>query len=291
VGLEGIVKSDDLHASGIEWTPLTDTEPLPLASEHLLLHRRVEANLRQGNVAVGFVPAARHQISTHLNADMGREHGGILFGMPYRTEHGGYVVIVTRGVGGELTEGSPVHLRFTERTWDRILIQIPCGGERLVGWYHSHPGLGVFMSGTDRQTHARHFQQPWQVALVVDPRSGVWGVFGGEKSRPVQWFEVDEVSTHTRQHPLSDPALGLSEAVAANRDDGVTGVQVSAGGNPNLAVNVAETEGHAEPGPERVDDSRDGDVTPAVSCESHPKGKEAGECDGGDNAAIERMTE
>jgi COP9 signalosome complex subunit 5 len=39
-----------------------------------------------------------------------------------------------------------------------------------VGWYHSHPGLGVFLSGADvtAQTSCQRFYEPF-VALVIDP--------------------------------------------------------------------------------------------------------------------------
>ena len=42
-----------------------------------------------------------------------------------------------------------------------------CGA---IGWYHSHPGLTCFMSGTDVPTQQTNqaFQDPW-LAIVVDP--------------------------------------------------------------------------------------------------------------------------
>ena len=40
-----------------------------------------------------------------------------------------------------------------------------------VGWWHSHPGFGLFLSSTDITTHIFSFQitRPHSVALVVDP--------------------------------------------------------------------------------------------------------------------------
>jgi len=40
-----------------------------------------------------------------------------------------------------------------------------------VGWWHSHPGFGLFLSSTDIKTHILSFQmtRPHSVALVVDP--------------------------------------------------------------------------------------------------------------------------
>jgi len=42
--------------------------------------------------------------------------------------------------------------------------------EYIVGWWHTHPGYGVFLSGTDKGTQ-RIYQQlfPQAVAMVIDP--------------------------------------------------------------------------------------------------------------------------
>ena len=40
---------------------------------------------------------------------------------------------------------------------------------RIVGWYHSHPNLSPFMSGTDEQTHETYFNFECGVAIVIDP--------------------------------------------------------------------------------------------------------------------------
>lgn len=41
-----------------------------------------------------------------------------------------------------------------------------------VGWFHSHPGLGVAPSGKDVFLHTRFFPEEWQVALIADPGNG-----------------------------------------------------------------------------------------------------------------------
>jgi len=40
---------------------------------------------------------------------------------------------------------------------------------RIVGWWHSHPGFGPFLSSTDIHTQEFFFPESYQVALVVDP--------------------------------------------------------------------------------------------------------------------------
>jgi len=49
---------------------------------------------------------------------------------------------------------------------------------RIVGWYHSHPGHGLFLSQTDVQTHMQFCQfSPYAVSLVADPQSEEFGIW------------------------------------------------------------------------------------------------------------------
>jgi len=49
--------------------------------------------------------------------------------------------------------------------------------EQVVGWYHSHPGFGVWMSGVDMNTQ-KSFEKLNErcVAVVVDPIQSVKGM-------------------------------------------------------------------------------------------------------------------
>lgn len=49
---------------------------------------------------------------------------------------------------------------------------------RIVGWYHSHPGYGIFMSETDLETHGKLLQfSQFVIALVVDPEINEFGIW------------------------------------------------------------------------------------------------------------------
>jgi 26S proteasome regulatory subunit N11 len=52
---------------------------------------------------------------------------------------------------------------------------------RIVGWYHSHPGYGIFMSETDMNTHSKLLQfSPFVIALVADPEINQFGIWALE---------------------------------------------------------------------------------------------------------------
>ena len=63
-------------------------------------------------------------------------------------------------------------LTFTHETWADLHSQVEqkYPTEMIVCWHHTHPGFGVFLSGYDQFIHRNFFPEPWQIALVVDPR-------------------------------------------------------------------------------------------------------------------------
>jgi proteasome lid subunit RPN8/RPN11 len=81
------------------------------------------------------------------------------------------------------TEANPVHFSFTWKDVDQVRAHREREGKALIGWYHTHPGLGIFLSETDLQkTHEQLFNELFQVALVYDPISGRAGYFFREPS-------------------------------------------------------------------------------------------------------------
>lgn len=83
-------------------------------------------------------------------------------------------------IEGENAEGAGAHVTFTQDTWEHIYAvkdkKYP--DERIVGWYHSHPGFGIFLSEHDTFIHKNFFSSPGQIAWVYDPHSDEEGCFG-----------------------------------------------------------------------------------------------------------------
>ncbi len=61
--------------------------------------------------------------------------------------------------------------------------------ENVIGWYHSHPGYGCWLSGIDVSTQMlnQQFQEPW-VALVVS--TGKDGVLEGKFESATNQFVI-----------------------------------------------------------------------------------------------------
>jgi proteasome lid subunit RPN8/RPN11 len=70
-------------------------------------------------------------------------------------------------------------LTFTHETWADLHRQAESRfpGAAVVGWQHTHPGFGVFLSAHDLFIHRNFFSEPWQIAMVVDPRREELGFF------------------------------------------------------------------------------------------------------------------
>ena len=65
---------------------------------------------------------------------------------------------------------------------------------RIVGWYHSHPGYGIFMSETDLATHGKLLQfSPFVIALVVDPEINQFGIWALEPDVGVIQVSTDQI--------------------------------------------------------------------------------------------------
>jgi len=83
-------------------------------------------------------------------------------------------------IEGQNAEEAGAHVTFTQDTWEHIyaIKDQKYPEQRIVGWYHSHPGFGVFLSDHDTFIHKNFFSSPGQVAWVFDPHSDEEGCFG-----------------------------------------------------------------------------------------------------------------
>lgn len=118
-------------------------------------------------------------IQEHACSETDREVGGILVGRIDGQAVVSAAIPALRAVGGS------ANVTFTHEVWDEALTIVDRDhpGDRIVGWYHSHPGFGVFLSEYDQFIQRNFFGSDGMVALVVDPLGGEAGWFvsvGGE---------------------------------------------------------------------------------------------------------------
>ncbi|HUT26697.1 MAG TPA: Mov34/MPN/PAD-1 family protein [Methanomassiliicoccales archaeon] len=99
----------------------------------------------------------------------GLEVMGLLLGEVFT--HQGREYTVVRDVATTDLEATPVSVRFDPEGFESLFTSLESTRFRyvLVGWYHSHPGHGCFLSSTDIATQKGMFDRPYHTALVVDP--------------------------------------------------------------------------------------------------------------------------
>ncbi|KXS22076.1 putative JUN activation binding protein variant 2 [Gonapodya prolifera JEL478] len=79
--------------------------------------------------------------------------------------------------------------------------------ENAIGWYHSHPGYGCWLSGIDVSTQMlnQQFQEPW-LAVVIDPNRTISSgkvEIGAFRTYPKDYRPPDEPTSEYQSIPLS----------------------------------------------------------------------------------------
>jgi proteasome lid subunit RPN8/RPN11 len=131
-------------------------------------------------------PTVHTQVAKHSSDDVSVEICGILVGKLVRDADGPFVHI-SESIRGDAATNKFAEVTFTHETWAKINREMDTRFSHLaiIGWYHSHPGFGVFLSDRDRFIQENFFSGPGQVAYVVDPVRKTEGVFVWHEGKPV----------------------------------------------------------------------------------------------------------
>jgi len=145
--------------------------------------------MEQGAFDILLTAAAFEACCLHAASDMDHEVGGGLVGIwQIDPETGREHILIQDVIPARFTTFGKAHLTFTQDT----LVDIQARLEerhpqsRLVGWFHTHPRMSVFLSGYDLWLHQHFFPEAWQVALVIEPHSHTAGFF---KRREDGWID------------------------------------------------------------------------------------------------------
>lgn len=143
---------------------------------------------------------ALENAARHVTKDLTVEAGGVCLGRVFRTLDQRLLISMEEVVPAENSSDSAAlqdaaSLTFTPQAW-RFMIDV-CQRNfstlRILGWYHSHPGFGVYLSNMDLFIHNHFFAEPWHLALVIDPKRQHAGFFVRHKKKlmlnGLQWKE------------------------------------------------------------------------------------------------------
>ena len=161
----------------------------------------------------------------HATAALPNETGGFLIGrVAFDHRDGCWHIEIEEAIPVVPDSQDPVHFTFTWRDVDRVRSYREGQGKALVGWFHTHPDLGIFLSDTDlERTHRLLFNEPFQVALVYDPLRGRAGYFFWEAA---QTIDASQAAWREFDIAVTADAGGLPEFIAseppAGQENGAT---------------------------------------------------------------------
>lgn len=124
-----------------------------------------------------YVIGASEAVIEHVFSSPEHEVGGVLVGeirqVPAET-------IVRAAIPALQATSERASVTFTHDAWETVhqVLERDYPGQAIVGWYHSHPGFGIFLSQHDLFIQENFFSGPGQIAHVVDPQAGTEGLFG-----------------------------------------------------------------------------------------------------------------
>ena len=151
-------------------------------------------------LAVFVTQEAYRRVNEHAASQLDNEVGGVLVGdRSAETGTGKPFIVVETCLPARFTRQGSVYLTFTQDSLVDIHAELEAHhpGKQIVGWYHTHPRMGVFLSHYDTWLHTYFFPEPWQVALVVEPFAALGGFFirpsGSpmDPSRYIGFYELD----------------------------------------------------------------------------------------------------
>jgi proteasome lid subunit RPN8/RPN11 len=130
------------------------------------------------------------EMEAHAQTNTRVELGGVMLGQQRVDQDGKPFVVITDSLRARHYEATKGSFKFTHDTWSQITRERNEFRQDLemVGWYHTHPGWGIFLSGMDLFICNNFFNRPLDVALVIDPCAGQRG-----------WFQWDNRNSRKTQ--------------------------------------------------------------------------------------------
>ncbi len=199
---------------------------LPSPADTWLLHGDVPST---DEPVIVLHQSAIQQIDAHAQSNVGTELGGALLGQAYRYREG-TIIEVKAALPAVSGDHGPVHFTFAADSWSKLqqdrAAHYPAMD--IIGWFHTHPDLGVFYSADDVVVHSAAFTLPWHIGLVVDPVRHEASFFGWRNGQiePISGFyELPDLQSESItgwravrsavwDHPYDAPAAAIPAAYA-----------------------------------------------------------------------------
>ncbi len=117
--------------------------------------------------------SALQKMDSHSNTDLSNEVGGFLVG---KINKG--ITYVDDFIPAKSGESKSSSFKFTDEDWNSLYKEIEKSSDaELIGWFHTHPNFGAFLSTYDEFIQNNFFSDNGRVAIVFDPIRQEWSAF------------------------------------------------------------------------------------------------------------------
>lgn len=169
------------------------------------------------------ITAAVHDgIWKHASENTSVEICGVLVGL-WQTDDDGPYASITQYIRCDGATQKFAEVTFTHDSWAQINKEMDSKYQdlRIIGWYHSHPNFGIFLSDRDGFIQQNFFSGAGQVAMVVDPVRKLEGIFAWRdgKTLPLAHFWVGDALVKGAGFGTQDEAL--TEQAASTAASGI----------------------------------------------------------------------
>lgn len=157
---------------------ILDEEAEPVPRGQLPVNYLTFGELKPDDVQVYIRQDVYKALEQFAVSDTHKELGSILLG-DYIQDGDRLHVVISEYVEAKYTDASASTLTFTHETWDYIHSQHETRypDRKIIGWQHTHPNYGIFLSNYDMFIQENFFDLPFQIAYVIDPIQNLRGFF------------------------------------------------------------------------------------------------------------------
>lgn len=140
---------------------------------------------RAADFRIHFHPAAHGRAVAHAKESTSVEICGVLVG-DWGQDADGPFVRISEIIRCDNATQKFAEVTFTHDSWTQINREMDTkfANLRIVGWYHSHPDFGIFLSDRDVFIQQNFFSGAGQIAFVVDPVRDAEGIFEWHDGKP-----------------------------------------------------------------------------------------------------------
>jgi len=171
----------------------------------------------ESQLAIFMTQNAFIRACAHAGSDIDNEVGGWLVGKRRSDDvRNQEFIVIEKVLPASFTRSGRDYLTFTQdsQVTMHAMLEEYFPGKEIVGWYHTHPRMGIFLSQQDTWLHNNFFQNSWQVALVIEPVSSTGGFFIPEVDGELdsrKYFGFYELQTENKRSVVHWNNMTLTE--------------------------------------------------------------------------------